>query len=171
MKYIHKAGDFVTYRHNGICKITDIQTLSFGGTDKRDYYRLSPIYDEKTEIFVPTDSVELVVQMRHVLNREEIDEIIESTDSENGVEWVDNTKERSKIYGEIIEGGDRTKILCIIKILSLYEKELEGTKKRLYATDKALLNQAQKIITEEFAFVLGINWEEVIPYILQKKGL
>lgn len=169
MKRTHEAGDFVTYRQNGICKINKRVRQSFGGMGEREYFELSPVYDAKTVIFVPVDSYELTGEMCHILNADEINDIISRSEEGEG-EWISDTKQRAEAFGEILRGNDRAKILWIIKVLSLYKRELEENKKKLYASDAKLLAAAQKAITEEFAFVLGIQREEVIPYIINKIG-
>jgi len=169
MDRMHAAGDFVTYRQNGICKITRTVKQNFGGMGEKEYYELSPVYDAKSVIFVPTDSQALVSEMRHVLSREEIDAVICNSEHET-LEWVEDTKERAQAFGEILSGGDRQRILWVIKVLSLYKKELEEKKRKLYATDAKILSAAEKTITEEFAFVLGIGRDEVLTYILERLG-
>ena len=163
----HKIGDFVTYRQNGICRIKGIVKQNFPAVGEAEYYELTPVYDEKTVIFVPLGADALTKQMRHILSREEIDEIITIAQNE-GTGWIEDTKERAQIFGDILQGGERGKILWVIKVLSLYKKELEENKRKLYASDARLLTTAEKIITEEFSFVLGIKREEVLPYILSK---
>jgi len=163
----HNPGEIVSYRQNGICRINRMIKENFGGLGVKEYYELSPIYDTKTVIYVPVDSEDLVSGMRHVLTADEIDEIIERSEAEE-LPWVNDTKERNNLYTQILQGGDRTKILLIIKTISIRKKELEEKKKKLYAGDAKLLLQAEKAIVEEFSFVLGIKRDDVIPYIIEK---
>lgn len=165
----HAVGDYVTYRQNGICRIKGIVKQNFPAVGEAEYYELTPVYDEKTVIFVPLGSDQLRSQMRHILTKEEIEGVITGVENDDNL-WIDDTKERAHIFGDILQGGDRGKILLMIKELSLYKKKLENDKRKLYASDAKLLSSAEKIITEEFSFVLGIGREEVIPYILNKIG-
>ncbi len=165
----HCAGEFVSYKQNGICKIEGTVKQNFVGLGERTYYELSPVYDPKSVIYVPMDSVELVLGMRHILTKEEIDRIIVGFEDEK-MPWIDDPKERATAYSAIVEGEDRGKVLLVIKVLSLYKNKLEAEKRKLYASDAKLLNAAQKAITEEFSFVLGIEKSDVIHYILAKLG-
>jgi len=165
--FLHKAGDFVSYKQNGICKIKGIFKGEFAFLGEKQYYELSPIYDPKTVIFVPLDSPELLSGMQHILSKDEIDSIIKESESKESL-WIDDQKERAKAFQNILMGKDRAKILWIVKNLSLYKIKLEEEKKKLYASDARILEAAQKAITEEFAFVLGIKREEVVPYIIEK---
>ena len=163
----HKVGDYVTYGSNGICKIKSILKQNFSVLGEAEYYELVKVYDEKTVIFVPVNSESLTSQMRHVLSPDEIEEIISRTEKDES-EWIEDAKERAQAFGEILQSGDREKILWVIKVVSIYKKSLEEQKKKFYATDQRILQAAEKIITEEFSFVLGIKKEEIIPYIISK---
>ena len=55
-----------------------------------------------------------------------------------------------------------------MKELSLYRISAEKEKKKFYVSDAKLLAAAEKAIFEEFAYVLGIERDEVIPYIMNK---
>ncbi len=169
MAFEHAVGDFVTYRQNGICEIKRKVKQNFGGLGEKEYFELTPVYDEKTVIFVPLDSEPLKAEMRHILSGDEIDGIISRSEHEE-LSWISDTKERAQIFGEIVSGGDRAKILWVIKVLSLYKNELSENKKKLYASDLKILSAAEKAITEEFAFVLGIEKDKVLSYILEKIG-
>ena len=55
-------------------------------------------------------------------------------------------------------------MLWLFCVLTNYE--IESQRKRHYAGDAKILAAVEKIITEEFSFVLGIDRSKVIPYIL-----
>ena len=48
------------------------------------------------------------------------------------------------------------------------QRGTEQNKKKMYAADAKVLASAEKIIKEEFAFTLGIDREQVIPYIIDQ---
>ena len=162
-----KAGDCVNYRRNGICKVVRITKRDFGTLGETEYYELSPVYDPKTVIYVPTEALTLTQGMRRLLSAEEIDRIIEEAE---GGEFcrIEDAKKRSAVYGDIISEGDPGKILRLVKELSLYRISAEKEKKKFYVSDAKLLAAAEKAIFEEFAYVLGIERDEVIPYIMNK---
>lgn len=169
MKQEHSIGDFVTYKQNGICMISAIVKRDFAGMGEKEYYELRPVYDEKTVLFIPKDFGTLTDTMRHILTKDEIDKIIDETEM-NDIVWVEDSKERAKIFEDIISKGDRRRILGIIKTLSLHKTELERKQKKMYASDGKILALAEKIITEEFSFVLKIDRSDVIDYINEKLG-
>ena len=71
-----KVGDRVIYGFQ-VCEIVDIKPQTIGKI-KRDYYVLSPIFDAKNTLYLPTDNEKLVAKMRKVLSEEEILGLIKS---------------------------------------------------------------------------------------------
>ena len=165
MQYAHKIGDHVMYLNNGVCKITDIREEQFIPGMPRTYFVLSPLVDAKSEIYVPVDSEGLTANIFELLTENEIKKAIK--DSENSVcEWISDVKERSAEFSKIISTGNRAAILSVINTLTEYRRELESQKKKFYASDERIFNAANKFITEEFSFVLGIPHDKVMQYVL-----
>ena len=167
MEWEHTVGDFVTYKQNGICKICSTVKRDFAGMGEREYFELRPVYDEKTDLFIPKDSQSLTGTMRHILTKDEINKIIDESQTKE-VEWIKDAKERAKAFEAVIEEGDRKRILSIIKVLSLHKAELDGRQKKMYASDSRILALAERIIDEEFAFVLDIDRACVREYIMKR---
>ncbi len=155
---MYKTGDYVTYKENGICCIAE---------ETKEYYILQPVYGHNMTVYVPKKSEALVNLMCRVLNREEIDEIIQETEHSQYT-WIEDSKKRAECFHSLLRGGKKADILWLVKVLSLHKIEVEKNKKSFYASDKKILSAAERVITEEFAFVLGISPEEVIPYIVNK---
>ena len=105
--------------------------------------------------------------MQHVLSSAEIDEIIGTSLNEEML-WISDNKERARSYTEILTEGNSAKILSMIKTLLNKKRELLENNKKLSANDLKILSSAQKMITEEFAFVLGIEKDKVEEYIVNK---
>lgn len=165
-KLKYKPGDHVVYKHNGICTVTDIRTQTFAG-EKKLYYILTPVYSPSEVIYIPADNPALTTQLRNILTKEEIDEIIFQTEEIDN-EWIDIAKDRTEYFQQIIDSGDRAGILWIVKALSLHKGDALSTKKKFYVCDEHMLESAERIITNEFAFVLDIEKDKVLDYIMEK---
>jgi len=165
-KYSHNIGETVVYRKQGIYEITDIKEQKIGGT-KKDYYVLSSVYDKNATVYVPVDSESLVVQMEHMLSKDEIHAIIDISE-ENSVNWIENTAERAMYFDEIVKSGDLTKILAMLKMLILRKESADKKANRTFARDEKAFVAAQKAVTEAFAYPLGIDKTQVIPYITDR---
>lgn len=149
-----------------ICKITDKKNQTFGKIS-REYYVLTPVFDSKNTIYVPVDNENLVAKMKKILSAEEIYTLIDSIPSSENV-WIEDDKERSHKYKEIIENGDRLEIIKVIKTLYEHKQDIEQKNRKLRSSDETILNRAEKVLYEEFALVLDIQKEEVVPFIARK---
>ncbi|MBE6841463.1 MAG: hypothetical protein E7510_01370 [Ruminococcus sp.] len=155
---------YVSYRHNGIYKILEICNRDFGGNGSKKYYLLQSVYDHNAKIYVPADTENLPSAMKHILTSSEINEIIAQT-NQHGFEWIEDSTEREQKFSKIVESGNKKDILMLLRTLSSRKSLMAQQKKKLYSADEKLLSLAEKIISEEFAFALGIKKDEVLPYI------
>ncbi|MBQ7922714.1 MAG: CarD family transcriptional regulator [Clostridia bacterium] len=156
----------VVYGSNGICTVGGITEQTFCG-EKRQYYVLHPVYDKGATIFVPVDNAELTEKMRRVLTEEEIHTLIAGM-SENDDEWIENDGERKRVFQDILDSGDRRKLMGMIRILYLHNEQQRKKGKKLHIADERSFREAEKILHEEFAHVLQIPTDQVVPYIASK---
>ena len=67
----------MVYRAEGVCDIVDIRKECFGANPQgEEYYILSPRNDANSSIYVPVYNEALTAQMRSLLSREEIAEML-----------------------------------------------------------------------------------------------
>ena len=157
------AGDHVVYGNHGVCRVAELTSMDFGA-DHREYYVLSPIAEPKSKIFVPLDNDALTSTMLPVLTKDEIDALLGSV-VPGSREWIENDSERKAFCTATLKSGDRFAILSMIDMLYLHREEMISQKKHFHVTDERFLRDAEKLLHEEFAFVLGIPRAEVITYI------
>ncbi|MBE6936504.1 MAG: CarD family transcriptional regulator [Ruminococcaceae bacterium] len=147
-----------------ICRIKSVEELSLSG-EKKLYYVLQPVFHDSSIIYVPTNSRTLMSRMRRVLSAEEIRTLIHSI-SENEMEWIDNENKRKESCRMILVSGDRRALVGLIRTFSQKKKEQEAARKKFRASDDRILKEAERILYDEFAAVLNIRQEEVLPFIL-----
>ncbi len=160
------VNDMVLYGKQGVCKIKDIVTENFTGRPM-EYYSLMPAYSESTVIYVPLENKELVDKMQRVLSKEEISQLIKEVKNIEPV-WYDDEKERKEKFNDIISRGDRKEILMLINTLYINKQNREAIGKKMYVSDERIMKEAEKLIYDEFAAVLGIEPSRVVPFIIQK---
>lgn len=161
---MYHAGDTVVYGAQGVCTITSIEENDISGSSM-EYYVLKPVYDANATIFVPVKNETLVGQMRQVLSAEEIYALIRSMPDEQTI-WLEDEDERKKTYQEIIRRGDRKELVQLIKTLHFHQQKQQQKGKRLHQADETALKQAEQLLYHEFALVLHIKPEEVVPFII-----
>ena len=163
---MYKTGDTVIYGTQGVCRIEGVQTKRIMG-EYIDYLVLRPVYDKNSTVFVPKNNEKLLSKMRDILSADEIYRIIKELPEEDPV-WIEDDNIRKARYQEIIDEGDRSRIMLIIKTLYSHRKKQEEKRRRLHQADEYILKQAEKLLHNEFALVLDISPEEVVPFIMKQ---
>lgn len=158
--------DTVMYGSQSVCKITDITEKIF--IDKSmQYYVLEPVYENRSTIFVPVDNQKLIDRMHRVLSAEEIYQIIHAIPNER-LDLIDDENSRKERYSEIVASGDRMELMKLIKTLYLHGEKRKESGKKLNSADEHVMKSAEKILYDEFALVLNISRDDVIPMIAKQ---
>lgn len=161
-----KIKDTVLYGAEGVCQIVAVTKENFGlGT--LEYYVLRPIYKDSLTIYVPTGNDHLLSKMRRILSREEILEIIQSMPEETLLNINDEDLRELK-YQEIINSGDRRAVVKLIKTIYFRQEGRRKQRKKPYALDERFLKEAEKLLYDEFALVLEVKPNQVLPFILNQ---
>lgn len=158
-----KTGDFVVNANNGICEINEITTMNMSGQDK-EYYVLVPIQEKTAKVFVPVDIAEK--RIRLAMSEKEAWDLINGIAAVDEA-YVENEKEREKIYKDAIASRDPGRLISIIKTLYLRkQKRLEEGKKNT-AVDERYFKLAENNLHSELAFSLGVDKAEINQIILR----
>ena len=164
-----QINDTVSYGTQGVCTVSAIQKINLSGKTE-EYYILKPIYQTHSTIYVPVANEALVAKMRRILSREEISELIRIMPDEDTI-WIENDTERKEKYQQIISSGNRQKIVQLIKTLYLEQSKRMAAGKRLRQSDEQLFKRAENLLYSEFALVLDIKPEQVVPFLHEQIGI
>jgi len=158
------VNDIVVYGTTGVCRVDRVDDVKLGRETKQ-YYALVPVAQGSSTVFVPTDNEVLLSRVRKVLTKSEIQKIIANlpTDAEL---WSANPGERIKLYAEVLKSGDRGQILLAVRTLIVRRRTLSAAGKKLHMTDERALRDAQRLLVDEFSYVLGLDTEQAEEYIL-----
>ncbi len=146
---MYQVNEIILYGSEGICKIDNMMTRHVNG-QPIEYYVLKPIKSESSTIYVPTLNEELTKKMKKVLSYQEIIDLIHLR------------------YKGILRDGNRQEIMQLIRTLYLHQLKLKEEGKKFHASDDKFYKDAERILYEEFAYVLNISEEEVVPFICQE---
>lgn len=156
-------GDHVHYGAHGVCRVDGYENMDLG-CGKKKYYRLKPAGDEHIQLYLPGDADPERVKLRGVLSAEEIYGLVEQALSET-VEWVVDSKLRRELSGKILRGGDTVELIRMVKAIHSHAQELPMGKS-LPMSDLEQMRSAEKQLFNEFCFVLDIERDQVLPFIL-----
>ncbi len=156
----------VNYGATGVCTIIDIRRERMGG-QMGEYYILRPVFQENATIYVPVDNKQLTAKMRAVLSEDEIRTLIAEMPT-IPEQWIPEETERTASFKAALRSGDRRQLIALIKSVYRHRRELAEMGKHLRVSDAALMKEAEALLYGEFALVLGIRPDEVLPLICKQ---
>lgn len=158
-----KVDDYIVYGGNGVCKVLSIGVPTINGANnKREYYRLQPIYENNSIIYIPVDNDKVV--MRNLMSKEEANALIKSIPSIELLHF-DNEKMPQEKYKEVLFTYNSKDLIKVIKTSYLRkEKNLAEGKKNI-STDDKYLKMAEEYLYGELAISLDIPKEQVRDFI------
>ena len=163
-----KIDEIIIHPSSGVCRIVDIRTERFSSAPEK-YYVLLPIYaTAPTKIFVPVFGEK--IKLRYPLSKEEVLSVIEKSSSIDS-QWIENDKQRSEFFNEVLSEKDPAKIISIICELHKKRREKALNGKKLRSSDERVLSEAEKYIHQEFAYILDIKPDDVAEFIISRLGL
>ena len=148
-----QTGDAIQYSGSGVCIIQEITSMRFGRT-REQYYVLKPLHQNTSVIYIPVKNEQLVAKMRPVLSRDEVDTLLEQIDGAEPV-WDDDINQRKQLFDEMIRSGSCLSLVRIIKSLLLQRSRRQADGKTLHVSDENYLREAQRLLYDEVAAVLG----------------
>ena len=157
------VGEVVVYGVQGVCRVAELVMRKFD-RETKEYYLLRPVFDTRSVIYVPVDKQELLDQMRPPLTKEEVNELIGSLEK-NSSEWIADDDDRRDYCADVIRSGDRGALMRLIDMLYSRNEELKGQKKHFHIADERSLKRAEKLLHDEFAYVLGMLPDQIPEYI------
>ena len=162
---MHKIGENVVYGGNGVMTVVDIREERFGD-ESRSYYVMREVGSNSESLtFVPTDNEKLVAQMRPLLTKDEILDILHTVKDEPDCAWMKDSRSRSELFRNIMESGDRRKIIAMIRTIYRAGLRREEEGKRNFLSDENAMHKAEKLLYSEFSVVFGIPEEEVPEFV------
>ena len=160
-----EINDYVVYGSGEICRIEEIAERCFDGVHKIKYYKIAPKEYRNSAYYVPVENAEK--EIRRLLTKEEILEIIDSIPQAEAV-WYTDRNERKNYFESVLHGDDFTRLVGMIKAIYEERQKRSNDGKKLIASDERAFTTAEHIIHGEFAFVLGISEANVGEFIRKR---
>lgn len=162
---MYGIGDKVVYSAQGVMEIVDITDQEFGDVTRRYYVMKEYASASPSLTYVPFDNETLVGQMKPLLTKEEIVEVVRAAKNSEPLEWIEENRARAEAYKRILASADRGMILSMIRSVYLTGKRREAEGKKNYIADENIMKKAEKQISVEFSLVLGISEGEMRAFI------
>lgn len=162
---MYGIGDKVVYGAFGVMEITDITDQTVGDVTRKYYVMREYASASPSLTYVPLDNEALTSQMKPLLSRDEIFEVIRRAKSSQPLEWMEDNRARSEAYKKILSTADRALLLALIDSVRKTGIRREEEGKKNYIADENSMRKAEKLINSEFALVLGIPESDVPGFI------
>ncbi len=163
-----KIDEVIVHPNAGVCKINDIRFERFGMSNEK-YYVLSPVYSSApTKIYVPVFGNK--IELRYPISKEQLSLAIKNS-ANIETQWIDDEKQRNEKFNNVLKSKEPTAIIEMLCELHKKRKERAAIGRKLRSNDERILSEAEKMIHSEFAYVLGIEPDNVPKFIMQKLGI
>ncbi len=157
------VGDYIHYGAHGVCRVEG-QEYMFMGAEKKKYYRLRPVGESQIDLYLPADADPERVRLRPVQSAEEIYALVQR-ELETPVGWENDSKARRELSGKTLRSGETAELIRMVKAIYRHWQELPQGKS-LPVSESDQLRAAEKQLYSEFCFVLDIEKDQVIPFVL-----
>lgn len=155
-------GDAVVYKCRGMYKVEKIGPLDFSFADnKKDYYTLQSIEDQRDKAYVPIDDVK---NIRRPVSTEQAKELLDKM-KEIEILSVKNEKFREQEYKDCISDFCPENWVKVLK--TLYKR----TKRRgsMTSMDKKYQMLLEHALSSEMKYVLGIPAGQMTEMIIESE--
>lgn len=161
-----KVNDYIICGGNGVCKVVDIGVPNINtGREKEQYYKLDPIYENGSTVYMPVNSDKVV--MRKIMSKEDANDLINSISSIETIQFDDDKMCQQK-YKEAMSKYDCKEWIKVVKTSYLRKEERLSEGKKSTSTDDKYLKMAEEYLFGEFAISLDIPKENVHDYIAEQ---
>lgn len=162
------VGEYVVDSVNGICRIEGEVTLDYVEDKDRLYFLLIPLKDEKSKVYIPITSADK--RLREILTEQKISDLLDEINDIDSI-WIENDKERERIYKDVVKSCEPKQLVSIIKTLYFRKEQRSKEGKKNTTVDEKYFRQAEDNLYSEIGFVLSLNNEEVKSLIKDKVNL
>ncbi len=166
-----KIGDYISYRSEGVCVVSDIRKETFNalGTSE-EYYILSPLGDMNSKLYVPVSNESLTSMMKPLLSEEELLTLADELRDER-MEWISDSRARSSALKLMLARGERRELIVFVNTVYARMTDLEsGEKKKYTAGDENTYRRAKKMLLDEFSKTTSLKTDADLMALLTGKA-
>jgi len=163
---MYQVGENVLYGIHGVCRVAGTEERVLD-RKKVAYLVLEPLEQKGARFFVPSHNPAAMAKLRPVMTKEELDWLLCSQEvCQDG--WIDDENQRKQYYRSLINSGDRTALLRMVRSLHQHRQSQVAAGRKFHLCDENFLRDAQKLLNSEFSLVLGIEPGQVADYVLNR---
>ena len=163
---MYQAGDRVLYGIHGICRVT-AEEERIVDRKRVTYLALEPEDQPGARYLVPTHNTAAMAKLRAMLTKEELEALLQSEEvRQNG--WVTDENQRKQLYRELINGGDRGRLMQMVCTLYRHKAAQQAAGRKVHQCDDNFLRDAEKLLCSEAATVLEMDYDQARAYLREQ---
>lgn len=158
---VYRVGDTVVHPSEGICTVEAFRAP--GGVESRAYYALKPTAEKSSStVYMPVARGNAL--LRRLLTRDDILALIRRAAACDDP-WIEEPKLRKDAFARILSEGDYARIIRMIEALHEARERRTHEGKKPCAADEAILADAERLLHQEFSYVLHMSAAETVAFI------
>lgn len=158
-----QIGDKVVYGVHGVCNVVD-QEERIIDRKKVTYLALEPVGQGGSRYLVPTHNAAAMSKLKHMLSRQEMDALV-CSEEVRADSWIPDENLRKQTYRELISGGDRAKLMRMVRTLYRHKAAQAAAGKKCHLCDENFLRDAEKLLVGEVSIVMDMTSEQAKSYL------
>ncbi len=160
---MYQVGEQVIYGMHGVCCVVQEEKRMVDHKPVT-YLALEPVGQTGSRFLVPTHNAVAMAKIRPMMTREALDEMLLSQAVREDA-WIKDENLRKQTYRELIGSGDRVRLLQMVHTLYQHKEAQQAAGKKIHLCDDNFLRDAEKLLSGEFAVILGMEMSQVRKYI------
>lgn len=163
---MYQIGDLVVYGIHGVCRIAQQEERI---VDKKTvtYLALEPVGQGGSRYLVPTYNAAAMSKLRHILSKEELEELIGAETIHEDC-WICDENLRKQTYRELINSGDCTKLIQMVYTLYRHKATQAAAGRKFHMCDENFLRDAEKLLISEAEIVLELDRESAKIFLKER---
>ena len=163
---MYQIGDDVIYGIHGVCRVVGMEVRNVD-RKKVEYLVLEPLEQTGAKFYIPSHNPAAMAKLRPVMTKAELDSLLR-VESLRENAWIEDENQRKLYYRELITGGDREALLRMVGTLHRHKEAQAAAGRKFHLCDENFLRDAQKLLNNDFSFVLGIEQSQVGQYVMEE---
>ncbi len=160
-----KAGSYVVYGVNGVCKVEGITAFCAPGSEEeKEYYVLEPLGKNGGIVYVPLSGNKIT--LRPVMTEEEALALIKLIPELKPLD-IPSDKHREEEYKKAMTTCDSVQWVRIIRTLHDRKEERIGQGKQVTSMDTRYWKAAEHYLYSELAIALSKDMDEIEDFITE----
>lgn len=163
---MYEPGSLIVYGTTGVCRVEAVASRQLMRGLVKNCYTLRPLYSNET-IYIPVDTT---VFMREPITGEQANALIDRIPDQTDAPLPADLGAAKEYYDSALQSHDCGNLLQLVRQIYRKSQRVKENKRQPSQTDQRYLKRAEELLYGELAVALGIERDEVVPYIARRLG-